>query len=237
MTLTSPTGDPIEVRPIRRDELDRIPLRCWPGLEAIGRLFDRQGTIGIAAWEGEKCVGQLHCYRFELPDCKVTDINPGYLKEPECWPLNCPLAAARRTLSNVTGPVWGHSCFHVGFKRTTDPSQAEEDHDYFSRGIGTALCRESIRWASENGYAAVVAQGAPPGQFGFAVWFGILPWTTYERLGFRGEPFGEEGQRLLGWAGTAWSPPEVKQEIEAARATGRAEVELIGRMMVLDLSH
>lgn len=234
---TSPEGSPIEIRPIVPEELDRIPLQCWPEAPAIERLLDRQDTLGFAAWDGDVCVGQLHCYRFELPECHVADINTGYLETPECWPLTCPLAAAPRALRARRGPVWGHGCFHVGMKRGPDPAQAIPDARYRSRRIGTALCAASARWAREHDYLAVVGQGAPPGEFRYALFFGILPWTTYQDLGFGDESFGEEGRRLLAWVmkEDSWASDEVKAEIEAARAAGRPEADLIGRMMVLEL--
>ena len=51
------------------------------------------------------------------------------------------------------------------------------------QGIGTALCRTSVRWAREHGYAAVLATGAPDGLFAYARWPGHMPWTAYARLG------------------------------------------------------
>ena len=60
----------ITVRPISPEEIDRVPLRCWPDREAIRKLFTRQETIGMAAWDGERCVAQLHCYRVTAPNGK-----------------------------------------------------------------------------------------------------------------------------------------------------------------------
>ena len=232
---TSPQGRPIEIRPIGRDELDRIPLRCWSDAAAIERLFQRQETIGFAAWDGDVCVGQLHCYRFELPECRVDDVHEAYNRVPECWPLTCPLAAAPRALAGLAGPVWGHSCYHVGLTRGADPVEGVEDARYQGRRIGTALCAASIRWAKEHDYSAVVAQAAPPQQFRYALFFGILPWTTYQALGFAAESFQDEGRRCLAWVMQAdgCAPDDVKAEIEAARAAGRPETDLIGRMMIL----
>jgi hypothetical protein len=51
------------VRPITPDEIDRVPLRCWPDHDAMAKLFASQETIGMAAWDGNPCVAQLHCYR------------------------------------------------------------------------------------------------------------------------------------------------------------------------------
>jgi GNAT superfamily N-acetyltransferase len=58
-------GTAIEVKPIFADEVDRVVLRCWPDREAIGRILAYQDILGFAAWEGERCVAQLHCYRVE----------------------------------------------------------------------------------------------------------------------------------------------------------------------------
>ena len=66
---TDPTPsreEPVVVRPIAQDEADRVVLRCWPERDALEALFAEQGTIGMAAWEGERNVGQLHCYRQEV---------------------------------------------------------------------------------------------------------------------------------------------------------------------------
>ena len=45
MSITSPNGTPIGVRPRIPEELDRIVLRCWPGDRNIfDRLFAKQGN-------------------------------------------------------------------------------------------------------------------------------------------------------------------------------------------------
>ena len=59
----------------------------------------------MAAWDGEKCVAELHCYRVALPDGRTEH-------RPECndwWAEAAP--AANLPLS---GPAWCHTCFHVG---------------------------------------------------------------------------------------------------------------------------
>ena len=95
--LTSPSGVPIDIRPIRVEELNRIPLQCWPGADGIERLFRCQETIGFAAWDRDTCVGVLHSYRFDLPGCEVAAQNSVYEQTPECWPLTCPLATAHNS--------------------------------------------------------------------------------------------------------------------------------------------
>ncbi len=109
MSSVSPARERITIRPILREELDRVVLRCWPEREAIERLFGIQGTIGMAAWDGDRCVGQLHCYRVALPGVEADD-------RPECkgwW-----LATAPESGLPLAGPTWCLTCYHVG--RTLD---------------------------------------------------------------------------------------------------------------------
>lgn len=120
---TSPTGGRIVIRLIERDELDRIVRRCWPQRAAIERLFEDQGTIGLAAWDGDRCVAQLHGYALTLPDGE----NP-------LWPhWNRPWWATRdeRPAIGIRGRAWCHACMHVGRTLETDL----EEHRAFVRRI------------------------------------------------------------------------------------------------------
>jgi GNAT superfamily N-acetyltransferase len=241
MGLTSPEGKPVEVRPIERGELDRVVLRCWPEREVLDRLFEEQGTIGMAAWEGEKCVGQLHCYRIILPEGTGWESKwganwwSGEVDDPTDYVFTDRLRwGPGKTDLELRGAVWCHACSHVG--RTLEAATQSDDPDprYFGRGIGTALCRASVAWAREHGYVAVLARGVPEGLREFAVWAGALPWTTYARLGFREvDPVGE-GDELPLWA-QGDCPPEVMEEVRAALAAGRPAREFHERLMVLEL--
>jgi GNAT superfamily N-acetyltransferase len=103
----------VVVRPIGQEELDRVVLRCWPGRQALDALFREQGTIGISAWDGDLCVGQLHCYSVVLPNGD----NP-------LWPdWNRPWWWDERHDLGATGTAWCHACLHVG--RTLASSHQE----------------------------------------------------------------------------------------------------------------
>lgn len=104
---------------------------------------------------------------------------------------------------------------------------------YQGRGIGTALCQTSVQWAHENGYAWVLAIGAPDGLRAYARFAGCLPWTTYSRLGFQSLPQ-EDQDRLPAWVQRA-GPPEVVAEVQAALKAGRAPSTFHERLMALDL--
>jgi GNAT superfamily N-acetyltransferase len=271
----SPAETPVVVRPIRQDELDRVVLRCWPGRDALDALFVEQGTIGMAAWDGERCVGQLHCYRVTLPDGD----NPH-------WPAwNRPWWWAQRRELGLSGPAWCHACLHVGrtleskhqetlglvyrfagqhewnTARTLEALNALDGVDlgsdelevlieelcasgqttfedvetqYQGRGIGTALCRMSVRWAREHRYAAVLAMGAPEDLFAYARWSGHLPWMAYVRLGFEVAALEEPDAELPGWA-RGNPPPDVTEAVRAALSAGRSTSEIRERLMVFQL--
>jgi len=138
MTPTSVDGSPIAVRPIRREELGKVFLRCFPDGGRIETMFKTQEVIGMAAWDGDKCIAQQHCYRLILPN-----------------------GSADNGCLGISGPVWCHACCHVGrsiegFSRSDEP-----DSRYFGLGISTALCQASIRWALEHDYQAIIAPGTP----------------------------------------------------------------------------
>lgn len=221
---TLPDGSPVDVRPIRRDELGRVLLRCLPDGGSIESMFKSQQTVGIAAWDGDRCVAQLHCYCLELPGGSVEVwpewSRPGYVQDI----INGSLG--------IKGPVWCHACCHVGRSIETFSISDAPDSRYFGRGIGSALCRASVSWARENGYAAVIAPGTPDGLFEFSVWAGGLPWTTYDKLGF--SSLSAKHDDLPEWA-KGNSPPEVMAAAKSALAAGRPEEDFHSKLMVLKL--
>ena len=221
----SPDGSVIEVRPIRRDELGRVLLRCLPDGNRIEEMFKTQEIIGIGAWDGDQCIAQLHCYRLILPH-----------GSDELWPAWTRPAYVDDLLEGrlgISGPVWCHACFHVGRSIESFSRSDEPDSRYFGRGIGTALTRESIRWAREHDYQAVIAPGTPEGLFSFAVLAGGLPWTTYRKLGFTDESFDIDDE-LPDWANDDVQP-EIMKEVRVALAAGRSKREFHSRLMVLRL--
>ena len=256
------------VRPITPDEIDRVPLRCWPDRSAIAKLFMSQETIGMAAWDGNRCIAQLHCYRIDCPDDLVSN-----------WPRwNRPwwTESVQKSEVNLQFPAWCHACFHVG--RSLQTAQEEvlelvhrfaqqskwdvdrvhsklnlldavylsrkevenavhelfiskrdgfdtEAPEYRGRGIGTAMCQESIRWATNHGCAVVVGSGVPSGIPVAANHEGALPWTTYARLGFR--------NKLLQLIVDDHAP--IRQAKENALKSGRSAEDICHRMMVFDV--
>ena len=66
----------------------------------------------MAAWDGDRCVAQLHCYRVDCPDNFVSD-----------WPRwNRPwwVESVQTSEVHLQFPAWCHACFHVGRTLQTD---------------------------------------------------------------------------------------------------------------------
>jgi len=154
--------NPITIRPIVAAEIDSIVLRCWPAREKIAELFRCQETIGMAAWDGDKCVAQLHCYRIDLPECQNT-----LWPEWNDWRLVMPIKYKQR----FDGPVWCHACFHVG--RTLESSLDEarplimrlaQDKKIAPEEIYEFLQKKNIYHLSSAAIRKIIAEGESENQ-------------------------------------------------------------------------
>lgn len=215
------TESEFQIRPIESRDLDQVAGACWENRQTQIRLLERQDILGIGAWEGAVCVGQLHCYCVALP--QYDDSNfPGYGRaRPVSWPLGWPLLAAKEKGMSFDRLVWGHACFHVGF---AGPDVRHADRAYFGRGIGTAMCRASVQWA----------QGGTKTAPEYNVWMGCLPYTTYSQMGFDCLALEEDGRQLPWWA-KGEASPEVMKQVQAAVDSGCEANALCARLMVLRL--
>lgn len=219
----------IEVRPIFMGDLAGVPGKCWEGAESQHRLLQAQEILGFAAWEGQQCVGQLHCYRVLPPQWDDEDFPSYGRRDPRSWPLGWPLQVAQAQHAAVAGPIWGHGCFHVGLVN----GAGDADPRYFRRGIGTALCRASVQWASEHGYATILAGAGSALVPDFSVWMGYLPWKVYERLGFRCIGMEEDGTKLPWWVDRC--PPTAQEQVRGAVEAGATARDLCARVMAMAL--
>ena len=84
-----------QIRPIESKDLDYVPDWCWENRQTQMRLLELQEILGFGAWEGDVCVGLLHCYSVTLPQWDDSNF-PGYgRKRLISWPLGWPLLAAK----------------------------------------------------------------------------------------------------------------------------------------------
>ncbi|MHB9031668.1 MAG: GNAT family N-acetyltransferase [Anaerolineae bacterium] len=219
------------VRQITAPDLDRISPACWDSRAVQLRILAQQEILGLAAWQGDNCIGSLHCYRVTLPDYDDT-LFPGYgCDEPRGWPLGWPLQAAKSLGLTFSGPVWGLSCFHVGF---AGPAAQRADPAYFRRGIGRALLEAAITWARTHSYSAILAHGGPDILPEYNIRMGCLPYTTFIKHGFT-EFARDTAPGELGWFTQQQGDPVMAVQVRRALADGVLLEELGARAMLLRL--
>jgi len=221
------------IEPITVDNYESVNSDCWENKEIQQKLFETQGILGFGAWSDSVCVASLHCYKVSLPQWDDS-LFPEYgRRRLEDWPLGWPLKASKEKQLCFRGPVWGHSCFHVGRLVNTHYT----DPQYSGHGIGKALLTASIDWAKKHDYSAIIAIGGSKIVSEYNVVMGCLPWTTYVNSGFHVEALEEDAMRAPWWTkgGIHWDSPDIKKQIEEALRNKDNFENVCARLMVLNL--
>jgi hypothetical protein len=122
----------------------------------------------MMVFDGPVHVGQLQ-FRSYMPDT----VSPNGIMDPLYW-MDFRGHAPR--LSEKTIALF---CFHVG---QIDNTPARDSH-YFGRGIGISLLRNTMAWAKDAGFEALIAKGCP-GYRPVIEFMGGLPAEVYEKEGF-----------------------------------------------------
>ena len=221
------------VKPITIENLDSVNQDCWENRDVQLKILGLQEILGFGAWIDSVCVGSLHCYKVDLPEWDDS-LFPAYGRNRlEDWPLGWPLLAAKAKGIVFNGPVWGHSCFHVGRLLNTHYS----DPQYLGHGIGKALLTASIDWAKKHEYCAIIAIGGSKIVPEYNMVMGCLPWTTYSNSGFHAAALEEDGMKAPWWTkgGVNWDSPDIKKQVEEALRNKDNLENVCARLMVLNL--
>jgi GNAT superfamily N-acetyltransferase len=123
----------------------------------------------MLVFDGQKHIGQLQ-FRPYVPDT----VSPQGLHHPLYW---MDFQGQAPALPAKTLALF---CYHVG---QTDNSQAR-DSRYFGKGIGMRLLNETLKWAKDAGFEAVVAKGCP-GYRSIIEYMGGMPTEVYQEQGFK----------------------------------------------------
>lgn len=118
--------------------------------------------------DGPKHIGQLQ-FRPYVPHT----VSPRGLHHPLYW------MDFQDRAPDLPEKTLALFCYHVG---QTDNTQAR-DPRYFGQGIGLRLLKETLRWAKDAGFEAVVAKGCP-GYRPIIEYMGGLPTEVYRAQGF-----------------------------------------------------
>jgi GNAT superfamily N-acetyltransferase len=122
----------------------------------------------MLVFDGQRHIGQLQ-FRPYIPHT----VSPNGLHHPIYWMDYQGYAPdlPRKTLALF--------CYHVG---QTDNTQTR-DPQYFGKGIGLRLLNETLKWAKDSGFEAVVAKGCP-GYRPIIEYMGGMPIEVYREKGF-----------------------------------------------------
>ncbi len=123
----------------------------------------------MLVFDGPKHIGQLQ-FRPYVPNT----VSPQGLLDPLYW---MDFQGQAPDLPDKTLSLF---CYHVG---QTDNTQAR-DPRYFGKGIGLRLLQETLRWAEQAGFEAVIAKGCP-GYRSIIEYMGGMPIDVYREQGFK----------------------------------------------------
>lgn len=122
----------------------------------------------MMVFDGPVHVGQLQ-FRSYVPDT----VSPNGIMDPLYW------MDFRGHAPRLPEKTIALFCFHVG---QIDNTPARDSH-YFGRGIGISLLRNTMAWAKDAGFEALIAKGCP-GYRPVIEFMGGLPAEVYEKEGF-----------------------------------------------------
>lgn len=219
----------IVIKPLTRDDIPRVSGKCWDGDLHQQKIADNQGILGFGAWEEDMSVGLLHFYRLSFPDPDISLLPEYARKKLLSSPVGFPITAAIHQKIRADGNVMALSCYHVGLKE----GKFDEDREYFRKGIGNALLDAAIKWAKENGYAAIIAHGGTPELPLYNIWMGCMPYTSYQKRSFECYSKEEDGMKLPWWKDIDY--PEFTETLRETIKQGITANELCARAMILRL--
>jgi hypothetical protein len=123
----------------------------------------------MVVFDGHKHIGQLQ-FRPYVPNT----VSPHGLHDPLYW------MDFQDHAPDLPPKTLSLFCYHVG---QTDNTQAR-DSRYFGKGIGLRLLNETLSWAEEAGFEAVIAKGCP-GNRSIIEFMGGMPTEVYREKGFK----------------------------------------------------
>ncbi|MHB8574490.1 MAG: thymidine phosphorylase [Dehalococcoidia bacterium] len=160
----------LRYRPLAAKDLAVVPLQCQGERSEVRGRIAACGSSAMLAFDGDRCVAQL-----QFRPYAAQTRSPRGIHDPLYW-MDYPAE-----LPELPEPALSLFCYHVG-QVDDDPERREPR--YLGRGIGQELLQQTLAWAPEHGFAAVVAKGLAP-CWPVIQYMGGMPWPVYEQHGFR----------------------------------------------------
>ena len=160
--------DRISFRPMTIADVGVAPISHQGEPDEVRQRIADLGASAMLAFDGAQHVGQLQ-FRCYEPGTR----SPKGLWDPLYW---ADFAGYAPDLPARTLVVF---CYHVGQLDDTDT----RDSRYQGRGLGLSLLDHFLDWATEAGFAAVVAKAVPPYR-PIMQFMGGQPASVYQARGF-----------------------------------------------------
>ena len=160
--------DQISFRLMTAADVGVLPISHQGEPDTIRQRIADLGASAMLAFDGDQHVGQLQFRRYE-PDVR----SPRGLWDPLYW---ADFAGHAPALPAGTLAVF---CYHVGQRDDTDA----RDPQYQGRRLGLRLLDHFLDWASQAGFAAVVAKAVPAFR-PVMLFMGGQPVDVYRARGF-----------------------------------------------------
>ncbi len=162
----------IRCRPITPADFGRVESEHWASARQVEEFAHTQGLASVLAFDDDRYLGQLYAREYD-----AEFVSRGG------WEDHWPWADFRagRPLE-LPGKYLTLGCYHVGWSvdgKTRDPS-------LLGRGIGTALLEAAIDWfTGQSRMDGLLTWAVSPGSKELLQRAGQMPWTVYDRHGFR----------------------------------------------------
>ena len=150
------------------DDIENIPTSCQGSPEEILDRISKCGSSAMLVFEGSTHIGQLQ-FRSYVPNT----VSPKGIHEPLYW---MDFKGHAPEFPDKTLAVF---CFHVGQLDNTQ----DRDSRYFGKGIGLRLLKETLKWAADAGFEAMVAKGCSELR-PVIEYMGGMPADVYRNEGF-----------------------------------------------------
>ena len=158
-------------RPITLIDFGIVECAHWESSEQVHKYIEAQGIASMLAFDGERYLGQLY----------LQEYDPGFC-EPGGWVGERPWADFRVAEPlGLKGRFLTLGCFHVGWM----PDNTKHDALY-GHGIGSALLWAVVEWfRGQRIFDGLLTWALVPGSHSLLQMAGQMPYTVYERFGFR----------------------------------------------------